>query len=74
VLSARGFLFFDKKSRQYQVASRDKLRDKKLPGNFVALDIDKCELLGDGAVNMGNSLGQVKFIPVGEVKHKMGRR
>jgi hypothetical protein len=71
VLSARGFLFFDKKSRQYQVASRDKLRDKKLPGNFVALDIDKCELLGDGAVNMGNSLGQVKFIPVGEVKHKM---
>jgi hypothetical protein len=71
VLSARGFLYFDKKSRQYQVASRDKLRDKKLPGNFIALDIDRCEMVGDGAINMGNSLGQVKFTPVGEVKHNM---
>lgn len=72
VVTARGFLTFDKNSRQYQVASSDKLRQRSLPGNFVGLDIDACSVIGDGAFNLGNDLGLVQFVPIGESKHALG--
>lgn len=71
VLTARGFLFFDKNARQYQVAATDKLRERSLPGNFVALHVDECEVIGDGTINLGNDLGQVSFRPIGEARHNM---
>lgn len=71
VLSARGFLTFDKNSRQYQIASVEKLRERRLPGNFIGLDVDACSIIGDGVINLGNELGQVGFIPVGEARHEM---
>lgn len=71
VLSARGFLYFDKNAREYQVGSREKLRERKLPGNFVALNVDQCTVVGDGSINLGNDFGQVHFQPVGEARHNM---
>lgn len=71
VLSARGFLYFDKGARQYQVAAKDKLSERRLPGNFVGLDIDKCEVIGDGRINLGDDLGQVQIMPIGEARHNM---
>lgn len=71
VLTARGFLTFDKASRQYQIASVEKLRERRLPGNFIGLDIDACRVIGDGMINLGNELGQVQVTPVGEAIHSM---
>lgn len=71
VLTSRGFLSFDKNARQYQVASQEKLRERRLPGNFVALNIDDCSVTGDGEINLGNDFGQVEFRPIGEAKHNM---
>lgn len=71
VLTARGFLTFDKNSRQYQIGSVEKLRERRLPGNFIGLDIDACTVIGDGVINLGNELGQVQFEPIGEARHNM---
>ncbi len=71
VLSARGYLTFDKNVRQYQVGALEKLRERSLPGNFVALNVDACRVIGDGVVNLGNDLGQVQIAPIGEAVHSM---
>lgn len=72
VVTARGFLTFDKNSRQYQVASAEKLRQRNLPGNFVGLDIDACSVIGDGAFDLDSELGQISLLPIGESEHKLG--
>lgn len=66
---AKGVLIFDKKTQQYQIATSDKLNDRTLPGTFVALAKEKCEIEGDGKINFGNNSGQLKITTVGNVKY-----
>ncbi len=69
VITADGFLFFDKKAQEYQISNKDKLKERSLPGNFISLNTNTCEVNGDGKMNLGCDLGQIKFNPVGKVKH-----
>ncbi len=73
VLSADGFLRFDKKSQAYQISNKDKLKERSLPGNFISLSIKgaACEVEGDGRFNFGTKLGMMKVEPLGRLKHNL---
>jgi hypothetical protein len=70
VVTSDGFLYYDKPSQQYRIASKEKLQDRDIPGNILTLHRESCELYGEGKIDPGAKLGQMKLTAVGTVLHK----
>ncbi|MBN1790715.1 MAG: hypothetical protein JW830_09480 [Bacteroidales bacterium] len=70
VISSSGFLFYDKPAQQYLIASKEKLMDRDMPGNLLKLHRESCELYGEGKMDPGAKLGQLKLTTVGNLLHK----
>ena len=47
-------MYYDKNKRAFEIGSVEKLADPMVPGNFLRLDTDSCNLYGEG---------KIKFIP-----------
>lgn len=71
VLTADGFLVFDKVSQEYRVSNKEKLNEQSLPGNYVSLNSKDCILNGEGKMDLGADLGQVKLLPIGIAKQNL---
>ncbi len=72
VLVADGFLYFDKRSREYQISNKDKLREINSPGNLLGLNSASCIVYGEGKLDFANTtLGQVKLKAVGNGSHNL---
>ncbi len=71
VISADGFMFFDKTSREYRVASREKLIFPSTPGNWVSLKNNKCLVTHKGKINFGADLGALKVEAAGNIVHNL---
>jgi hypothetical protein len=71
VLSSTGFLFYDKVTREYRIASQEKLTERNLTGQFLSMDANSCMVYGEGKINLGGDLGQVKMQTVGTVNHNL---
>jgi hypothetical protein len=71
IISAHGFLFFDKNKQEYQISNKEKLKEISLPGNYVSINTNECEIYGNGTMDFNAQLGQVKVIPIGEAKHRI---
>lgn len=69
VLPASGFLYFDKGTKEYRIASKEKLVERSFPGNYLSLKTQGCTIYGEGKINMGTELGQVKMDVVGYANH-----
>lgn len=70
VSTARGFLYFNKNGQRYEVGSKDKLNQKSLPGNYVALDKGSCALNAQGRMNLTEKLGQFDLDIMGKVSYE----
>ncbi len=71
VVSANGFLYFDKSSGKYKISSKEKLVEFNMPGNYISIHKSICNMYGEGKVNLGVNLGQVKISSVGNVTSSM---
>jgi hypothetical protein len=72
VLTATGFLFYDKGTKEYRIASKEKLNERELNGNYVSLKSDNCTVYGEGKMgNLGMDLGQIKLDAVGNSSHDL---
>lgn len=71
VATSSGFLVFDKDTNTYNIASAAKLADQNKPGNFLSLHRFDCTEYGEGRLNFGVDLGQLKLTTVGNVKHEI---
>lgn len=69
IINADGFLYFNKATREYQISNKEKLRENSLPGNFVSIHAENCQIKGNGKMNFGADLGQVQFTPYGDLKY-----
>ena len=49
---------------QYQIGSKEKILDQNSPGNLLTLHRENCELYGEGKINLGANLGQMKLTTV----------
>ncbi|HET7819714.1 MAG TPA: hypothetical protein VFL70_10445, partial [Bacteroidia bacterium] len=72
VLAARGFLFYDKPSKEYRISSKEKLTEPTLTGNYIALKTDACYVSGNGKMgSLGLDYGQIKVDAVGNAYHDL---
>lgn len=69
VITAEGFLQYDFKAKEYQIASKAKLANRNEKGNFIALHTESCSLNGDGRINLGMDYGDVSVDAVGVVNY-----
>lgn len=69
VVTADGYLFFDKASREYRISNKEKLIERSLPGNYISFNTKSCLVYGEGKMNLGSDLGQVMLLPVGNATH-----
>jgi hypothetical protein len=69
VISADGFIYFDKESKEYRISNKEKLEETSLPGNFMSLNVDNCTVYGEGLMDLGADLGQVQVKSAGSGTH-----
>ncbi len=69
VIPTSGFLFFDKTSNEYRISNKEKLVERSLPGNYLSLNTELCKMYGEGKINLGGNLGQVKIESYGNATH-----
>ncbi len=69
ILSASGFIKFDKASEVYEVAALNKLKGLTSKGNQLSLDRKKCVLTSQGQFSLGAELGRVKMGVFGTSKY-----
>jgi hypothetical protein len=60
ILSAEGFVYYDKPTSEYRISNKDKLVEQSLPGNYLSLNTKNyCKVYGEGNINFGNNFGQL---------------
>lgn len=71
LLEATGFLTFNSKLQAYQIGSKDKLEDIDARGNLLSFYQNKCNLSGEGSLELGAELGQIKQVSAGKIEHDL---
>lgn len=69
VISADGFLGFDKQSGEYRISNKDKIIEQSLPGNYISLNTNDCKVYAEGKMDLGADFGQVAFNTIGIATH-----
>jgi hypothetical protein len=67
MLRSTGYLYFDKTSEEYKIASKDKIQEMSFGGNYLSLNTKNCKVYGEGKINLGSNLGQVKIETAGNI-------
>ncbi len=65
LIEADGLLTYDKETKKYEISNKEKLEEMSLPGNYVSLNTENCEIYSEGNYNISTDLGQVKIKAVG---------
>lgn len=60
IFSASGFLHYDQDEGKFVIASKDKIAETSLPGNYLSIHKNICNLYGEGRFNFSNDFGLFK--------------
>jgi hypothetical protein len=69
ILAANGFVTFLPQKAEYRIADSAKLRNPQLTGNMLVLNTSRCMLTGEGQMQIGVGLGQLKMRSAGEINY-----
>jgi hypothetical protein len=69
LVSAEGYLTYDREAGEYQISSKEKLIEPNMPGNYLSLNTSNCVMYGEGKFDLGADLGQVQVNSVGSASH-----
>jgi len=69
IISANGYIRFDKISEIYHIAPMDKLKGTSIAGNQLSLNRKKCILTGEGKLNLGADFGMINMETYGQASH-----
>ena len=56
MFDVNGFLHYDADSNRYEIASIEKLNERNLPGNYMAIDESTCNIKGEGLFTFSKNL------------------
>jgi len=71
ILSADGFVYYDKVSSEYRVSNKEKLIEQSLPGNYLSLNTrNYCSVYGEGKINFGDNFGQMNVNAYGNSSYQ----
>jgi hypothetical protein len=71
IITAEGFLFYNKESKAYMISNKEKITEIALPGNLISISTDTCKVYGEGKITFGENIGQVSLESVGNVNYDM---
>jgi hypothetical protein len=71
IINSRGYLKFNKASQEYQLTSKAKFADPELADDYVAMKQANCDVSGEGNLNFGLDIGQVKLQTYGKASHSI---
>ncbi len=66
IVHADGYMYYGTEGK-YEIASKDKLLNLNLAENYISFDKNKCDLYGEGDLNLDMEVGQVRLTSVGNV-------
>ena len=70
-ITVYGYITYDKESREFRAASKEKLTDSTARGNIITLRTDDCVSIGKGKIDIGAKLGRVDFNTNGTIINYM---
>lgn len=70
LINAIGFLHFDEKKKVYAIGSKEKIQQPDFPGNLVEFDVERCELSGDGKIDLNVDFGLMKINNYGTIDNR----
>jgi len=71
IVTAHGYLHYNKNANKYIIAKRSKFLHPDTTGSLIDLQRGFCLYHGEGLINLGIELGQIKFNPAGSFSHKL---
>lgn len=71
IITADGYLYYDKETQEYRISTMDKLHNFNLPGNWLQLSRENCVEYGEGDIDLVIRLGQVSLSSIGDAEHNM---
>lgn len=69
MIKPAGFLHYDKGSDLFKIGSKEKITDFTLSEDYLSLHREDCKLYGEGEIDLGQDLGQVKLNNFGSFRH-----
>jgi hypothetical protein len=69
MITASGFLRYDKKYQEFQIATKEKFEDRRLAGNYIALHTKSCSMNGEGRIDLGMDFGTLVVDAVGVINY-----
>lgn len=69
VMTSSGLLQYNQQKNEFQIGSKEKLINQQEQGNYIALNIESCSLLGEGKIDLGMDFGEVEVDAVGSVSY-----
>lgn len=69
VAAATGMIRYDRKKETFMIGPAGRLDEKDKEGNLLSIDTRQCVVSGEGAIDMGAGLGQVKMKSFGKAVH-----
>lgn len=74
LFTSNGVLNYNKESKEFRIASAEKLINRAEKGNYISLQIESCSMEGDGVVDLGLDLPDVKIETYGLVSYNAANR
>ncbi len=69
IILASGILQYNPSSKEFQIASAEKLLNRGEKGNYIALHTQSCSLNGDGKIELGMNYGDVEVTSYGVINY-----
>ncbi len=70
-ITVYGYITYDRDTREFRAASKEKLADSSAHGNIITLRTDDCVSIGRGKIDIGAKLGRVDFTTNGTIINYM---
>jgi len=71
IVTSNGYLYYNKDSMKYEIASKEKLKFNDSTGNYLSLHKFNCIEYGEGNINLTADLGQVKLNSFGNASFNL---
>jgi len=71
ITSAYGEIIYDPDTEDYIISTPEKLADQTWPGAYLRLETERCQVYGEGAINLNLDYGQVTLVSTGNTTHRI---
>jgi hypothetical protein len=68
---ASGELIYDPQREDYIISTPEKLADQSWPGGYLRLETERCQLYGEGPINLNLNFGLVTMVSTGNTTHRI---